>query len=779
MNNPSKFERENSAILFTDIADFSKITSNNEEYAYQIIEKMRKILLPIVKKKHGKLIKEIGDGTLSIFSQPQNAINCAKEFQRISKSIKDLSIRTGIHFGEIIKEKKDVFGDVVNIAKRLESLATPGSVIVSKEVIDNIDKENEFNFISLGLQALKGAGRLVEVLALDHPNLIVPNIKEFSSSSIHVHEDKEVPSIAIIPFENKGLEEDIFYTYGISSDLISDVSSAGVIRVASMKNIEALKQCTELSLEEFGSKLFVRYIATGSLWKMNDIFQLSIELYDTKNKCIIWSDRWQEKWENLISIKEKLSDGLLKSLSTNRKVKSKPQTLSSKAYEFYLKGKYKYEKRKTKEDQEIAQLLLEKALELDEYLVIARIQLGIIFNEIGQYSEALKIFLKAKIYAEELDDKIGISSALNSIGNIHLLQGEYGNAKKIYLESLAIRKKIEDKVGIAGSLNNLGNLYRRKGEYKYAFKNYKKCLSIVEEIEDKSGVATALNNMGVMQRLSNDYNQSLQSYKRAYKIRKELQDINGMALLLNNIGNIYFHQNKLQEALKHYHQSLEVVRETDNKIVIANSLNNEANIYFTLADYETALNKYTESLNIRKDISDKQGIASSFINIGMIYSIFGNYNKALICFNQSKDLRIWLNEKGGLVSALINIAKINFKIFNYENVLISLNRALKIQTDLNQKSPQIAEIELLKMLADKLLEKEVDESLMLGYIEMIKEPNFELCYYLYLLTSNKKYLKNAYNELINRSKQLDEKINLKYISYPFNNQIIQEYKEIF
>ena len=778
MTNQLKVDRKNCAILFTDISSFTSIMSNNEEYAYRIIDKMRQLFIPIIEQENGKLVKIIGDGTLSIYNQSHNAINCAEDLQINSKTIKDLNIRVGIHFGEIIKEKNDVFGDVVNIAKRLESLAKSGSVLVSKEAIENIGINHEFKFVSLGLQALKGVGRLIEVFALNSPNLLVPNIEEFQKSSIHVHKDDEVPSIAIIPFENKGAEEDIFYTYGISSDLISDVSSAGTIRVASMKNIEGLRNYSEFSMEELASKLFVRYIATGSLWKMNNLFQLSIELYDTKNNSIVWSDRWQEDWENLISIKEKLSDALLKSLSTQRKVKSKPETLNSKAYEFYLKGKYKYEKRKNKEDQEIAQLLLTKALDIDKYLISARIELGTIFGEVGQYSKAFKIFLKAKRYAEDLDDKLGISSALNNVGNIHMLQGEYEQAKKIYKESLKIRESIGDKVGIAGSLNNLGNLFRRKGEYNSALENYKKSLSIFEEIEDKSGIATALNNMGVMQRLSNDYVKSLQSYKMAYKIREELEDNNGMALLLNNIGNIYFYQNKLKKALKHYHQSLQVVRKTNNKIVIANSLNNEANIYFTMGDYDTALNIYTESLDIRKNIFDKHGIASSFINIGMIYSILGNYNKALICFTQSKQIRTKLNEKNGLVSALINIGKVNLRIFNYEAALKNLTEALKKQEDLDNNISRFSEIKLLLLLANKNMDKDIDKSLIPNYIKELSEPTLDLQYNLYYLTNNKSHIINAYEDLMNQVNKVDENIKTKFLSYQLHSEIINEYKRI-
>ena len=98
--------------------------------------------------------------------------------------------------------------------------------------------------------------------------------------------DDEVPSIAIIPFDNKGDKEDEFYAYSISSELISDVTSAGLIRVAGLKDIESLEYQT-MKYNELSEKLFVRYIAHGSIWKIDSVFQLSMELYDTKTSKVL------------------------------------------------------------------------------------------------------------------------------------------------------------------------------------------------------------------------------------------------------------------------------------------------------------------------------------------------------------------------------------------------------------------------------------------------------------------------------------------------------------
>ena len=123
----------------------------------------------------------------------------------------------------------------------------------------------------------------------------------------------DTPSIAILPFENKGVEADAYYAYGISSDLITDVTGAGLIRVASMGDIEKLNY-ENLENNELAKKLFVRYVAKGTLWKMDSIFQLSMEIFDTKESKVVYTKRWQTNWTDLATIKDDLYDNILEKL---------------------------------------------------------------------------------------------------------------------------------------------------------------------------------------------------------------------------------------------------------------------------------------------------------------------------------------------------------------------------------------------------------------------------------------------------------------------------------
>jgi len=508
-------------------------------------------------------------------------------------------VRVGVHLGDTIFEKGDIRGDGVNIASRLESMAVAGGVFVSKEVHDQLTNQKEFEGVSLGLQSMKGVGRLIEVYGLKGYKLSEPNPDEYQDNKIDKHSDDEVPSIAIIPFENKGKEEDVFYAYGISVDLISDVTSAGLIRVASLKQVEELG---DLTVEEKAKKLNVRYISTGTLWKMGDMFQLSIELYDTKDKKVVWSDRWQESWDNLPTIKGSLSDGLLKALNTTSKVEKKVETTNPEAYEFYLRAKHKYDKRENKDDTEIARGLLSKAIELDNNLIVAKNLLGTTYREMGDYDKAMEIYTPALKKAEKLGDKPGMGYILNGIGAVHTNKGDYDNALDYFEMSLTIAEELGDKRGIGVSLNNIGLVQHDKGDYETALDYLERSLTIAEELGDKRGIGVSLNNIGLMYWNKGDYEKSLDYYGRSLAIDEELGDKRGVGVSLVNIGLVSWNKGDYDNALDYFERSLTIAEELGDKRGMGLSLNSIGIVHFNKGEYEKAEDYFENSRAIQKEI---------------------------------------------------------------------------------------------------------------------------------------------------------------------------------
>jgi class 3 adenylate cyclase len=116
------------AIMFTDIAGYTVIMGRDTKKALELVRQSQDIQKPLVEKYNGKWIKEMGDGVLAQFDSAMDAVNCALEIQRASRADLDAKIRIGIHLGDITVRDEDVFGDGVNIAARLESIADPGGI---------------------------------------------------------------------------------------------------------------------------------------------------------------------------------------------------------------------------------------------------------------------------------------------------------------------------------------------------------------------------------------------------------------------------------------------------------------------------------------------------------------------------------------------------------------------------------------------------------------------------------------------------------------------------
>jgi len=546
LNYPMPIERKLAAIMFTDIAGYTESMSKSESKTLNLLEKKRSILKPLLKEYKGTFVKEIGDGTLSYFESAVNAATCAVKLQEKTYDDKEMNIRVGIHIGDIVFKDGDVFGSGVNVASRLESIAPAGGVCVSKSVYDELSNQDDFDGIDLGLQSLKGVGRLVEVFGLKGDKLNEPDPQKYQENKVAVHSDDEVPSIAIIPFDNKGADEDVFYAYGISADLISDCSGAGLIRVAGLKEVEELG---DIPFKEKAEKLFVRYVATGSLWKMDDKFQLNIELYDTKESKVIWADRWHEEWDNLTTIQSNLSDGLLKTLDIKPQLDKKIGATNSEAYEYYLRGFYLFQNRQNKEDLDVSINFLNKSIELDENLIKARHKLAFLHFVIGNINKSYAIYKESLTKSEGLGDKHAIGASKRGLSMIYSIRGEKEKQREYLEYAMNIFKEIDDKNILAVCLHDFGLFHREIAEYEKSIDYFQQCINLRTQVGktfDVSIMAMAYSYylMGEIDKSLNCLEEALQSFEK----NKNKMRISATCLQLSEI---YLNRTDYDNALKY------------------------------------------------------------------------------------------------------------------------------------------------------------------------------------------------------------------------------------
>jgi len=291
---------------------------------------------------------------------------------------------------------------------------------------------------------------------------------------------------------------------------------------------------------------------------MGGMFQLSIELYDTQEKKVVWSDRWQEKWDNLSSIKGSLSDGLLKALDTKPKTEQKVDTTNPEAYELYLKAKQKYSKRENSDDTEIARGLLVKAIELDDNLISAKLLFGDTYIGIGDSDKAMEIYTSALEKATKLDDKLWIGHCTRKVGGVHGYKGDVVTTADYFKKSLAIAEELGDREGVGFSLGNIGIMHSIIGDYDKALEYYEMALNIFEELGDKSKIELMLGNIGKMYNSKGDYKKALGYYTRTLTICEELADNFRILEILYGIGVTHNNKGDYDRAKDNLEKSLNI-----------------------------------------------------------------------------------------------------------------------------------------------------------------------------------------------------------------------------
>ena len=171
-------DRRLAAIMFTDIVGYTALMGYDEKKAFQLLEKNRSLHKPLIEKYNGSFLKEIGDAILASFPNVYNAVLCAEQIIKATRNEPDLSLRIGIHEGEVVFKEADIYGDGVNIASRIQELAIPDSVFISGRVYDEIKNKREIKVKPLGTFQLKNDSRKRDIYALSKPGLKVPDLDD-------------------------------------------------------------------------------------------------------------------------------------------------------------------------------------------------------------------------------------------------------------------------------------------------------------------------------------------------------------------------------------------------------------------------------------------------------------------------------------------------------------------------------------------------------------------------------------------------------------------------
>jgi tetratricopeptide (TPR) repeat protein len=478
-------------------------------------------------------------------------------------------------------------------------------------------------------------------------------------------------------------------------------------------------------------------MANGELWRIDNMFQLSVELYDTKGKKVVWSDRWQEKWDNLPSIKSHLSEGILKSLNKDLKFENQIDTTNSEAYEFYLKGKYKFNTRKDDGDIKVARGLLKKAIELDNNLFSAKNLLAWSYLWYNELEIATEIYKESLLLSERVNDKSAMSDALNGMSRIYDDQKEYEKAIVASNKCLKIKKILDDKRGIAGSLCNLAITNIRIGKKDKAYDYFNKALNIFKKINDEEGQAKILANLGVF--YTGDLNtgdKAVRYLKLSLDLFEKLGMLHEKSNGLFNISRYYFLSYEMDFAIENCFKSIEVVNEFNDDLSLAERYEFLGDIYLFIGEFELSETYYHKSLECFKKINDNHRISEVYLNLGILLIQNEKIENALKYLDNS-------------------IQYYSEKDFNF---ILEREIYLNLIYSKNDRKVNYKKIE-------KLMQNRED----LG---------FYLNFHIYKLLNNNIYLETANKQVQEKADNLEPDIRKLFLSYPIPKAIVEEWEKL-
>jgi TolB-like protein/class 3 adenylate cyclase len=370
----ARVERQLAAILAADVAGYSRLMGADEEGTRARLKAHRVDLIdPKNKQHHGRVVKTTGDGILMEFPSVVDAVRCAIEVQqgmleRNSGVLQGhrIEFRIGINLGDIIVEGKDIHGDGVNIAARLEGLAEPGGICISQTVLNHTSGKIAFDVEDVGERALKNIVQPIHVYRI----VVDPSGRSAMSRPREPALPlPEKPSIAVLPFQNmSGDPEQEYFTDGIVEDITTALSRMRWLFVIA-RNSSFTYKGRAVDVKQVGRELGVRYVLEGSVRKAVNRLRITGQLIDTSSGAHLWADRFDGGLEDIFELQDHVTSSVIGAIAPKleqaeiERAKCKP-TESLDAYDYYLRGMasiYHW----TKEGVSEALRLFYKAIELD------------------------------------------------------------------------------------------------------------------------------------------------------------------------------------------------------------------------------------------------------------------------------------------------------------------------------------------------------------------------------------------------------------------------------
>ncbi len=344
---------------------YTALMQQNEQLANRKRQRMKEVFETSVAGYHGKILQYYGDGALSIFNSAIDGVHCAVEIQQTLQQEPKVDLRIGIHTGDISIEDETIYGDGVNLASRIESLAVPGSIFISEKVFDEIRNQENLTAREMGWFELKNVTKPVRIFAIDKLGLVVPTRDELKGKT------KQPSSrLAVLPFVNMSADpENEFFSDGITEELLNAFTKVDGLQVTSRTSAFAFKG-KNTDIREIGIQLNVDRILEGSVRRAGNRVRISAQLINAADGYHIWSENYDRNLTDIFDVQDEISSIIANKCRENLTAKKheeklvKTPTQNIEAYTLFLKGLHFHNKITPKNTKKAIECF-EKAITLE------------------------------------------------------------------------------------------------------------------------------------------------------------------------------------------------------------------------------------------------------------------------------------------------------------------------------------------------------------------------------------------------------------------------------
>ena len=331
--------RQLAAILFADMAGYTALMQENEQLAHLKRKRLKEVLEATISRFNGKILQYYGDGSLSIFGSAIDCVNSAINIQQQLQQEPKVALRIGIHTGDVAMEDESVYGDGVNLASRIESLAVPGGIFISEKVYDEIRNQENIATREMGYFELKNVKSPVRVFAISNNGIMVPGRDELKGKTKQPNN-----RLAVLPFANLSADPDNeYFSDGITEELLNALTKVDGLQVTSRTSAFAFKG-KHSDIRDIAIQLNVDRILEGSVRKSGNRVRITAQLINAIDGYHIWSETYDRNLTDIFEVQDEISNIIAGKLRENLGVAQKtPQLVKAPvknvaAYTLYLKG---------------------------------------------------------------------------------------------------------------------------------------------------------------------------------------------------------------------------------------------------------------------------------------------------------------------------------------------------------------------------------------------------------------------------------------------------------